>query len=909
MKILVTLLFSFFLVTSLNAQTYKKIKIFLNNPDQITQLAAAGIDLEGVHDQKEGSVTIFVSDNEFDQVKQLGLSYQVLVEDWDKYYSSLPQMTEAELQSQLRESSAKFGVNAFVPNGSMSGHFTLAELIVKLDSLFLLYPSLISAKAQIGTSIQGRPIYVVKISNSPNQDNGKPEVLYTGLTHAREPGGMMSVLFYMYYLLENYNTNPSVKYLVDNRQMFFVPCVNPDGYYHNQTTNPSGGGMWRKNRRLNTGGTYGVDLNRNYGPFAYWNSALAPSGSSTVPSSDTYRGTAPFSEPEVEAIRAFVTQRKIKTNLNYHTYGQYLIFPYGALARETPDSVIFREYAVQMTGWNGYTYGTDMQTVNYSTRGGSDDFMYSGDTTGLRGKIFGMTPEVGGSSDNFWCPQARIIPIVTENLLPNLFYSWVAGEYVSLQNPNFQQQYFMPGDNVSLKPILKNRGLSTGYNLTTTLTSLSSYATVVSGTTSFDSVQARSSSTSVNTLSFTIAANTPIEQKIKLVVETKVGTISMSKDTVSIITGIPTYTFIDTTNNPLTKWTITGAPTTSPKWDATTTSFYSTPNSYTDSKAGLYVANATVTMTSTNPIDLTGFANPRLSFWTKWEIEQKWDCGVVQISTNNGSTWTTVAGQYTRPASGSGKQIPSGMPMYDAVKSDWVREEMDLTAYGNKQIKLKFELRTDGSDNKDGWYVDDIGVFVYGNTPVELTSFTVNSNDKNISLNWSTATELNNKGFQIERSSVIDGPYKVWQQVAFINGNGTTQQTSDYQFTDKTPLVGKSYYRIKQMDYDGSFRIYGPVETSFASRISFALEQNYPNPFNPSTIIKYSIPENGMVTIKLYNILGSETATLLNEYKEAGRYELNFNLQKTKSQLSSGIYFYTITSGKFTKTMKLVILK
>ena len=352
---------------------------------------------------------------------------------------------------------------------------------------------MISEKAVIGNSVQGRPVYLLKISSSPNSRTTENLKFSIPNTHAREPGGMMSVLYYMYYLLENYNTNPAVKYLVDNRQMYFVPCVNPDGYYYNQTTNPTGGGMWRKNRRVNTGGSYGVDLNRNYGPFNFWNSSLAPNGSSTVLLQIRTEGLLLSQNLKLNPSGPLLLSISLKTNLNYHTYGNYLIFPYGALARETPDSLIFREYAVQMTGWNGYTYGTDMQTVNYSTRGGSDDFMYGGDTTGLRGKIFGMTPEVGGSSDNFWCPQARIMPIVIENLNPNLFYSWVAGEYVSLQNPNFLQQYFNPGDNVQLKPILKNRGLSTGYNIYIYNYFFERYATVVNGTVTFDSVQARSS--------------------------------------------------------------------------------------------------------------------------------------------------------------------------------------------------------------------------------------------------------------------------------------------------------------------------------------------------------------------------------------------------------------------------------
>ena len=169
------------------------------------------------------------------------------------------------------------------------------------------YPNLISTKISIGNSIENRPIYTVKISDNPEIDENEPEILYTALHHAREPQSMMQMIYFMYYLLENYNTDPSVQYLVNNRELYFIPVVNPDGYEYNRTTNPSGGGMWRKNRR-NNGGSYGVDLNRNYGPYTYWN---APNGgSSTTPSSDTYRGTAPFSEPETNSIKNFLASRE-----------------------------------------------------------------------------------------------------------------------------------------------------------------------------------------------------------------------------------------------------------------------------------------------------------------------------------------------------------------------------------------------------------------------------------------------------------------------------------------------------------------------------------------------------------------------------------------------------------------------
>jgi hypothetical protein len=148
-----------------------------------------------------------------------------------------------------------------------------------------------------------------------------------------------------------------------------------------------------------------------------------------------------------------------------------------------------------------------------------------------------------------------------------------------------------------------------------------------------------------------------------------------------------------------------------------------------------------------------------------------------------------------------------------------------------------------------------------------------------------------------------------WQTLGFVKGRGTSVTSSSYSFTDRDPLGGKQYYRIKQDDANGTFSIYGPIEAANFANIKFSLEQNYPNPFNPSTVIKYTMPSPEIVTIKLYDVIGSEVATLLNEYKEAGIYSLNFASSELKNKIGSGIYFYTIKAGQFTQTRKMVILK
>jgi hypothetical protein len=432
--------------------------------------------------------------------------------------------------------------------------------------------------------------------------------------------------------------------------------------------------------------------------------------------------------------------------------------------------------------------------------------------------VFGYTIEIG---DDFWPSQSQIYPIAQQNLRTMIYQSFLAGEYVQLENPNFNKEYFLPADVIQLTPEFRNKGLATAHNLLFELTSPSQYVTINSGNASADSIEARSSLTISTPLSFTIAGSAPLEEEIPIVLTTSTNGDMISSDTLKIIIGFPVFVFADSTNDPAINWTITATPTT-PKWEATTESFYTAPNSYTDSKNQNYKNNATVTMTLTNPINIIGYTNPRLQFWTKYDIESNWDYGQVRISTNNGSTWIPLEGEYTEPGEGSFQ--PPGQPVYDGSISNWVKEEISLANYLSSQLKIQFQLKTDGGVTRDGWYVDDIGVFIY-TIPVDVSG-------------------------------------------------------------DLEPV-----YR-------------------------FSLEQNYPNPFNPTTVIKYSIPsviairqlsekQSQLVTLKIYDVLGTEIATLVNEEKQAGSYSVSFDA----SSLASGIYFYKLVSGSFVETKKMILMK
>lgn len=896
MKKLVSLFLLLLSFSLIQAQNYKEVKIFINSDEDIGKLQQIGLEFDHFHYDKGKSIITVISDREFEILSNSTYNYQILINDWFEYYNNLPKLTESEKANFIQLSKEKFNVEGF-GFGSMGGFFTLNEIYARLDTMYMLYPNIITQKFQIGSTIENRPIYAVKISDNPNVNEDEPQVLIDALIHAREPAGMMAVMYYMYYLLENYGTDPEVTYLVNNREIYFIPCMNPDGYDYNRTTNPNGGGQWRKNRR-NNGGSFGVDLNRNWGYMWGYNNT----GSSGTPSSETYRGTAPFSEPENQAVRDFCLQKNFKTALNYHTYSNLLLYPWGYINQPSPDNALFVEYSTDMVAFNGYQNGQP-PVILYDVNGATDDWMYG--EQDAKPKIISMTPEVGSSSDGFWPAQSRIFPLAMENLKPNLYITWVAGGYVSMVNPTFSQQYFNPGDVVQINvPQIKNKGLSDAFNTSLVLTSDNSQITIINGTINVGNVPARTSVNNSQNFSFSIG-NIPPDVTVKMIVTTYTDAVPMRVDTLKFITGTPILLFADTTNNINTNWTVTANPTT-PKWESTTTTFYSAPNSYTDSPVGNYANNATVIMTTTNPINLGANQNPKLTFYTKWDIENNWDYGQVEISTNNGSSWIPLTGLYTNPGTGSFQ--PNGEPLYDGIQTNWVREEIMLTGYTSSQNKLRFKLRTDGSVQKDGWYLDDISIYVMGIIPVELSSFTGRYENGKVILEWTTSSELNNLGFEVQKK-VLGKNYN-WEVLSFVEGKGTSSERNIYSFIDDSPVNGTIIYRLKQIDIDGSYRILPTVSVDINLPAEFSLEQNYPNPFNPSTVIRYQLPVNGKVSLKIYDVLGKEIATLVDEYKEAGRYEIEFPVEtRHASSLPSGVYLYKLQSGEFVQVKKMVLMR
>jgi hypothetical protein len=195
------------------------------------------------------------------------------------------------------------------------------------------------------------------------------------------------------------------------------------------------------------------------------------------------------------------------------------------------------------------------------------------------------------------------------------------------------------------------------------------------------------------------------------------------------------------------------------------------------------------------------------------------------------------------------------------------------------------------------------GTICTGPLPVTLSSFTFTVTKNNVLLRWVTESEINNSGFKVER---ISGNGSIWHEIGFVNGHGTTNEPKTYLFEDKKLQTGFYTYRIKQTDYNGNYEYFELGQQVAISKPNlFSVSQNYPNPSNPKSKIDYEIPESGIVTIRLYNLLGQEVYKILNEPKEAGYYTVEFD----GTSLASGVYFYRIEAGKFTAIKKMVLLK
>lgn len=362
--------------------TLIRARVTFADKDQRTRYLAADFDLEHVRGL---SADAYVTPAQLDRLRADGCRAEVLAE-----YRTVDGLRDAATTPE------------FLPQ-----YYTYTEAAAKLNALAAAYPALTKLE-NLGTTLEGRAILALKISDNAATDEDEPEVLVMGCHHSREAISVIVPLALADSLLSNYGTNAQFTEWVDEREIWVLPVVNPDGLVYCETTQY----LWRKNRR----GGYGVDLNRNYA-YEWGHDNIGSSGST---SSLTYRGASPASEPEVQAIQSFVDSREFVFSLSFHSYGDWLLWGPGFKPGLSEDEDVFRGYGGLVAPVNGFEPGNPASSTIYSTNGSSDDWLYNALT---HAKIIALTPEVGTSGFN---PPAAELPALT---IDGLACVWPALEH------------------------------------------------------------------------------------------------------------------------------------------------------------------------------------------------------------------------------------------------------------------------------------------------------------------------------------------------------------------------------------------------------------------------------------------------------------------------------------------------
>ena len=688
---------------------YSRAKIYFDATGHNMQtLSALGIAVDHGEYKKNTFFVSDFSDTELNLAQNAGFKTEIVIADVVAHYQN--QNKTAEKTTSVTCNLPAVDVPAHFHLGSYAGFFYYSELLAILDSMQLLYPGLISVRQPIDTfhTIQGRPIYWIRLSNNPGVDQpAKPQVLYTALHHAREPGSISSTVFYLWYLLEHYSTDAHIKALIDNEEMYFIPCINPDGYLNDSAIASGGGGMWRKNMRDNLDGTFGVDLNRNYGYFWGYDNV----GSSPTTSSDTYRGTTGFSEPETQAVKWFTENHHFKITLNYHTYNNDIIYPWGYIGSfQTVDSSLFFAYGSYLTQYNHYRYGTCNQTLDYITNGDSDDWMY-GDTS-TKAKVFGMTPEVGLNEYGFYPPATQIIPDCQNNLLSNINTASLLLPFATIQSDDNMIQVQPSG---YIHYTLQRLGFPDADTFTVKAIPLDSWLTLPITPHVYNNLAILQQ---VNdSFTYTIATGTPNGQLIRYVLQVYNGYYYVN-DTVSFYNG-KYHTVTTPSTATLADWTTTG-------WGVCTATYFTPPSSIKSSMScsSNYLDNEDISLMLTNPIDLTYSSEAYLQFETRWAIESNYDYVVVSASMDGGATWAPLCGNHTK--NGTLYQLHNE-PIYDGQQPAWIMEQMSLADYLGQHVMIKYELVSDPAVDYEGYYVDNVII-----TTVQDTPSSVKLNEKTI---------------------------------------------------------------------------------------------------------------------------------------------------------------------------------
>lgn len=600
---------------------------------------------------QEVDVLVDAADREL--LERAGLPHRTAIRDVPAFYRS--RFSEVQLPA------GSLGSTLSPPfaGGGIGGYYTYAEMVAVFDQVAAAHPGIVAPKVSLGTTVEGEDIWAWKVSDNPGTDEAEPEVRIDAMHHPREMMSAHSVLWFLLHLTEEYGNDPLATHLVDERELWFVPVVNPDGMLFNEVDEPGGGGLWRKNRRDNGDASFGVDLNRNYG--FQW--GLDDLGSSPIPESEIYRGPAPISEPETQAMDAFMAARSFDLAISVHSFSNVLIHPWGYTQDLIPEFQNYVALSTHATEVNGYDIGTVVQTLNYTVNGVTADH-----EEGFYG-TYSVSPEVGSASDGFWPATSRMVPIAEDTLAMYQRLCLAADVSVVVDgiaptDAGDGDGFPEPGETVALDVDLRNVGIAGGgAPIELDVAVLGPHASVVGGPTSVPAL-ASLGAASAAAPGVSIHANAPAgaivdlellvnaegwTQRIPVAIDVGVprtlvrDDVELDRGWTAGVPGDDAQTGLWERGDPIGTFTGTGEPA-SPSLDSTPDPgvlCWTTGNG--GESAGTDDVDDGETTLLSPPFDLAGLATARVSY-ARWYalLSEQDDAFEVALSNDGGDTWTVL---------------------------------------------------------------------------------------------------------------------------------------------------------------------------------------------------------------------------------------------------------------------------
>ncbi|MGZ3923499.1 MAG: M14 family zinc carboxypeptidase [Flavisolibacter sp.] len=861
-------------------EKYSQVKIFAPKDKDQRAVLLGLLQVDHFVYAQDGGLVTEISESDITRLKQTPYQFQILVPDVkaqleelnSQYFSSL-KAKKPGIRNRVSIEQPGSAVDAIIPTpthfvipSTFGGYWSFPQMDSIMNVMVASYPS-ICQKISIGKTAEGRDIWLMKVSDNVAVDEAnEPEVLYMGLQHAREAIGGSSMIFFLEYLCENYATDLRIKNLVDNREIYIIPCFNPDGWEYNRLYDGGAGGMWRKNRskidssRQGQSYTfqYGVDLNRNWG--VDWANCSAPisgpssscGSSSATTGDDTYWGSNAFSEKETQAVRTFAKSHHLVAGFDQHSYGPYYSLPFGRkelhLGQMTVKGQNFYTAVPALMGtYNGMRAADSYDALGYEVAGGFKDWMLLGEiNVGTKDTVWAMTGEgaAGGGAygTSFWAPASQIVNLSKSMCYQNLQLAYAVGSYVDVQDIDDIAVTNATGNfNFSVKRLgLGNDPLTVTLVPIENVQSVGSQVVINSIPVYYDTVN--------RGISYTLAAGITNGQRIRYAWKVQTGGYSYSDTVVKFYN--PTVLFSDDMEGAFNNnWTATSN--VADNWNYTTLNAFGGTHSLTESPAGNYTASTTRTLTYKNTIDLSDNSNAYLTFWTKYRAENFRDKLQLQVSIDN-SNWTPIAGTTTiqEPGTLDGSTI-NGKPSLTGIRDFWTKEVFDLSApaFKTSSVHLRFVFTSDNDpssfkfETDDGFYIDNLKVVKstssFVTLPVQFASFTGNLlTNSRIKLDWkANISSLDH--FEVEKSS--DGNW-----FTFI---GTLGKNDACQFIDNSPFIGNNYYRLKVVDAVGTYTYSSLVNVVYKpSMLTLSIG---PNPVMDElhVVLKSTLAENFRIQI------------------------------------------------------------